>query len=196
MIRYIVLAAGLASMTGAALWGLSSGNTSAVIPDQVSRTNPDPLGLQPDYTGLAQSSDQVPEIYSQAISNAQITFEPALTPEPEPARQFVTATPPAAPAAAEPTDMMHVMSMGIMKELQKPAATKAPEPKPVIVAAPQPQPQMRRYTVQEGDSLSGLAFQFYGTTSAYLQILNANPDVISSPSEMRAGMVLRLPDLP
>lgn len=188
-------------MTGAALWGLSSGGNTAAIPDQVSRTNPDPLGLQPDYAGITPDADQVPAIYSQAISGTQVTLEPALAPAAnEPERQFVTATPPAAPEPAKPTDIMHMMSMGILKELQKPTAAKPLAPAPAQIAAavptPAPQPQARLYTVQEGDSLSGLAFQFYGTTSAYLQILNANPDVISSPSEMQAGMVLRLPDLP
>ena len=49
----------------------------------------------------------------------------------------------------------------------------------------------RTYTVQPGDSLPGIAFRFYGTTVAYLQILDANQDVVRSPADLK-GLRIRL----
>lgn len=50
------------------------------------------------------------------------------------------------------------------------------------------------YTVKSGDTLSGLAARFLGSTQRYLEIYEANRDVLESPNAIRAGLVLTIPD--
>ncbi|MBX3440404.1 MAG: LysM peptidoglycan-binding domain-containing protein [Planctomycetaceae bacterium] len=52
---------------------------------------------------------------------------------------------------------------------------------------------MVRYEVQSGDTLSGLAERFLGSAHRYLEIYEANRDVLSSPHRLRERMVLRIP---
>ncbi|MEW4527166.1 LysM peptidoglycan-binding domain-containing protein [Maioricimonas sp. JC845] len=49
------------------------------------------------------------------------------------------------------------------------------------------------YTVQYGDTLSGLSIRFLGTSRRYLEIYEANRDVLASPDDLRVGMKLRIP---
>lgn len=49
------------------------------------------------------------------------------------------------------------------------------------------------YVVQEGDTLYKIATRFYGRTSAWKQIREANKDTISTDGRVRAGMKIRLP---
>lgn len=49
------------------------------------------------------------------------------------------------------------------------------------------------YTVRPGDTLTGIARQIYGTSSAWRIILEANRDVVSSPRQLAVGTVLSLP---
>jgi phage tail protein X len=106
---------------------------------------------------------------------------------------------------------LRAMSYGIVEEMKKPVpgAKAAPvssaravtailpaavPPAAVPPAATQPVQAERSYMVQSGDSLPGIAFRFYGTTVAYLEILSANRDLLEDPSDLRAGMTLRIPD--
>lgn len=96
------------------------------------------------------------------------------------------------------SDVMRNMSLGIMRELRK-SDLDVPTTE-IMPTSVQPDiapfvPAVRTYDVQEGDSLPGIAFRFYGTTVAYLKILQANEDVLSDPSQLSAGMVLRVPEL-
>jgi len=54
----------------------------------------------------------------------------------------------------------------------------------------------KTYTVQAGDTLERIARKFYGKTSAWKHILESNRNILSSPSKLRAGMVLRITALP
>ena len=90
------------------------------------------------------------------------------------------------------SDAIRAMAMGIVNELQKPAPGNG-QPPTLTTAAPAFSGQT--YTVQAGDSLPGIAFRFYGTTVAYLDILDANRDTLSDPGDLAAGMVLRIPDI-
>jgi len=50
------------------------------------------------------------------------------------------------------------------------------------------------YTVKDGDSLSGIAGKFYGDTSRWEEIYEANKSVIGpDSSKIEPGMVLRIP---
>jgi LysM repeat protein len=54
-------------------------------------------------------------------------------------------------------------------------------------------PAARTYTVQPGDSLSKISKQFYGDTSKYMKIFEANKDKLSDPDKIRAGQELVIP---
>ncbi|MDH3494688.1 MAG: LysM peptidoglycan-binding domain-containing protein [Acidobacteriota bacterium] len=49
------------------------------------------------------------------------------------------------------------------------------------------------YVVRPGDTLGAISFRFYGTTSRYMDIYNANRDQLSSPSSIKVGQVLVIP---
>ena len=97
-------------------------------------------------------------------------------------------------------NVIEAMGYGILEELKKPSSRTPArvQPQEVAVVGPvtsvEPTRAARSYTVKPGDSLPGIAFRFYGTTVAYLQILDANQDVVRDPAALRAGMVLTIPD--
>jgi hypothetical protein len=64
---------------------------------------------------------------------------------------------------------------------------------PDAVAAPA---SLDEYTVQAGDTLSGLAARFLGSHSRYLELYEANRDVLSSPDDLQPQMKLRIPVAP
>ena len=49
------------------------------------------------------------------------------------------------------------------------------------------------YIVRPGDTLGKISSRFYGTTRRYMDIYNANRDVMSSPSQVEVGQQLRIP---
>ena len=51
----------------------------------------------------------------------------------------------------------------------------------------------RNYTVQPGDTLGKISIKFYGTSRRYMDIYNANRDVLSSPSNVTVGQQLIIP---
>ena len=53
--------------------------------------------------------------------------------------------------------------------------------------------EYRTYTVRPGDTLGKISIRFYGTSSRYMDIYNANRDVLTTPSSLRVGQVLRIP---
>jgi nucleoid-associated protein YgaU len=66
----------------------------------------------------------------------------------------------------------------------------APTP---TAAAPPPQQQVQTYTVKPGDSLSKIAKEHLGNANLYLDIFNANRDVLQDPDKLKPGMVLKIP---
>lgn len=54
--------------------------------------------------------------------------------------------------------------------------------------------KVRNYTVRPGDTVFGIAKEMYGDGSKYLEIYNANRDIIKGgPYDIQTGQVLRLP---
>jgi nucleoid-associated protein YgaU len=51
----------------------------------------------------------------------------------------------------------------------------------------------RTYVVKQGDSLSKIAKQEYGTTDDWRRIYDANRDIIKDPDLIYPGQTLRLP---
>lgn len=54
-------------------------------------------------------------------------------------------------------------------------------------------PQAKTYTVNEGDTLWGIAKKYYGNGAEYLTIYNANKDKIKNPNVIYAGQVITIP---
>jgi len=73
-----------------------------------------------------------------------------------------------------------------MRPAQAAATAPAPEPAP---AAPAP----KTYVVVEGDTLTKISRKFYGTTSRWEDILNANHDVLKDEKSLSIGSTLKIP---
>jgi nucleoid-associated protein YgaU len=50
------------------------------------------------------------------------------------------------------------------------------------------------YTVKAGDTLSQIAKDKLGSASAYMEIFNANKDVLTDPDKIKPGQVLKIPE--
>lgn len=185
MIRMISMTVGFVVTTLGLVWVLGGDDPQAPT-DQVSRASPDMISLQPAFvpaTAPVSAQPVVPVETAPVVAAPQV---PVRQPE---------------PVASAPRDKVgsavEAMGYGILEELKKPS-TAASDVTVTARAVPQPVAPTpvatRSYTVQPGDSLPGIAFRFYGTTVAYLQILDANRDVVRSPAELRPGMVLSIPE--
>ena len=75
-----------------------------------------------------------------------------------------------------------------------PGVPPAPAPviPPVEQAAPAP-PGERTHVVVRGDTLSGIAKQYYGKASLYMKIFEANRDILDNPDLIKVGQKLRIP---
>jgi nucleoid-associated protein YgaU len=65
----------------------------------------------------------------------------------------------------------------------------APKPQ----AAQGPASGGQTYTVQAGDTLSKIAKNFYGDANAYMNIFNANKNILSDPNKISPGQQLVIP---
>ena len=69
---------------------------------------------------------------------------------------------------------------------------------PEVVRPPAPrdmQPEPLVYEVQSGDTLGELAGRFLGSTRRYLDLYEANRDILPSPDDLQVGMLLKIPGL-
>lgn len=85
----------------------------------------------------------------------------------------VKPTPPVAPAPVTPA----------------PAAPEKPVTPPPAAEAP----TFTEYTVKSGQSLSSISLQTLGDSERYMEIYNANRDILKDPDALRKGMVLKIP---
>jgi nucleoid-associated protein YgaU len=60
-------------------------------------------------------------------------------------------------------------------------------------SAPSAAPAAKTYTVQSGDTLSKIAKEHLGDANAYMEIFNANKDLLSDPDKIKPGQVLKIP---
>jgi LysM repeat protein len=71
-----------------------------------------------------------------------------------------------------------------------------PAPAPAANASPKPhRPETypETYEVKAGDTLSGIAAQFLGNANKYLELYEANRELLSSPNDLKIGMKLKIP---
>lgn len=71
-----------------------------------------------------------------------------------------------------------------------------PTPQPPSREQSAPDTGWRTYTVQENDTLWGIARKMYGRGTLTGLIAEANRDVLPDPDRLRAGVVLRIPPAP
>ena len=72
----------------------------------------------------------------------------------------------------------------------KPGAQAAAKP---AAQAPTQGAAPTTYTVQSGDTLSGIAKKLFGNANDYMEIFNANRDQLSDPDKIKPGQVLKIP---
>ena len=61
------------------------------------------------------------------------------------------------------------------------------------VSAPEPVVKVEYYEIVSGDTLSAIAKKFYGKSSEYLKIFEANKEVIKDPNKIYVGQKIRIP---
>ena len=83
-----------------------------------------------------------------------------------------------------------ILMVGNIKGVEKVVADdlRAPEPPPEA-----PEPEDTIYEIKSGDTLGGIAKQFYGNASKYMTIFEANRDIIDDPNKIYPGQKIRIP---
>lgn len=61
------------------------------------------------------------------------------------------------------------------------------------VAGDTPPVKVEYYEIVSGDTLSGIAKKYYGNASEYMQIFEANREVIKDPDKIYVGQKIRIP---
>ena len=125
-------------------------------------------GYVPDEATSARVAELVGGISQVAAVDNQVQIGAPAAPEPPPAEPE--------PAVEEP-----------VAEVAETPAPEATEPAAPDGAEPQ------TYTVQAGDTLWNIAKAHYGEGSKYMDIFEANRDLLSDPDRIQPGQELKLP---
>lgn len=201
MMRLVILCTVFIGITGALLIALAPPpeDTNA---EAVTRGQNAPLSLHPAMPQPAPIAALMPEasVIRPQLRPADLVPASAALPAPQ-TSPALTAPRSATSRDEDVMNTLRTMSYGIVKELQNKQAPGPAQQVAAAPAAPKPQPKpaapaLKRYVVQPGDSLPGLAFRFYGTTAAYLSIVNANPALRDDPKAFKAGVSIAIPDTP
>ena len=75
----------------------------------------------------------------------------------------------------------------------RPSTMKDPTPSRTAAPASATATTTTTYTVQSGDTLSGIAKKFLGNANDYMEIFNANRDQLTDPDKIKPGQVLKIP---
>ena len=110
--------------------------------------------------------------------------EPPVQLGPAPGEKAPVETAPAPEAASRPVPP---------PEATTPAGTETAKTTEANKTTPTTAAKPKTYTVQKGDTLSEIARRFYGNTSKWKDIYNANKAKISDPDKVKIGTVLTLP---
>lgn len=84
-----------------------------------------------------------------------------------------------------------VLMVGNIKGVEKVVADDLRVDPPKKKAAPEPKVEF--YEIVSGDTLGGIAKKYYGKSSAYTRIFEANKDIISDPNKIYPGQKIRIP---
>ncbi|MBM3245566.1 MAG: LysM peptidoglycan-binding domain-containing protein [Candidatus Omnitrophica bacterium] len=61
------------------------------------------------------------------------------------------------------------------------------------IALEETQPAMEKYTVQKNDTLQKISQKFFGTTTKWQKIYDANRDILKGPNKIYPGQVINIP---
>jgi len=75
----------------------------------------------------------------------------------------------------------------------RPSAVVAAQAAQSAAAAPTPIPPVRQHVVVDGDTLTKISLEYYGTTRKWVTIYQANRDQLPNESTLSIGTVLRIP---
>lgn len=97
-------------------------------------------------------------------------------------------------AANQATKDSAVLMVGNLKGVEKVIADELKVEVPKAAAAPASRaPKVEFYTVEKGDTLSGIAERYYGKASDYPRIFKANQGIIEDPDLIFPGQKIRIP---
>lgn len=95
------------------------------------------------------------------------------------------------------TKDLAVLMVGNMKGVEKVVAddlrVEPPKEDEEDKKKAEPEPRYEFYTIVQGDTLSGIAKNYYGKASDYMRIFNENKDLISNPDTIYPGQKIRIP---
>lgn len=141
-----------------------------------------------DYIRMAQSLDQLKQKYQAAVSLAQSSGH-LQNVNMQGEKLFIRAE-----VANED------LKNNIWNEIKKVDGQYSDLTADITVNSSLPQPVAaasatagRKYTVKAGDTLSGIANQFYGNAGEYNKIFEANRDKLSDANHIRPGQELVIP---
>lgn len=107
---------------------------------------------------------------------------------------------PTEPSAELPLTQEEAVSAGPALPPESAALPEAPVADPVLPDSPDSDrgaaPQPRKVTVERGDTLSGLAKEYLGSTGRWPKIAAANPGLINDPDHIEVGWKLVIPGSP
>ncbi|MCA9074964.1 MAG: LysM peptidoglycan-binding domain-containing protein [Planctomycetaceae bacterium] len=135
---------------------------------------------------IADESGDVIDLFAGPPEPLRVTAPP---PPVVRRREFAANSPPSSPLTFESFTEVMPESTTVADSEEPTLVTPDDLEKPVassVVA-------MTEYTVRPGDTLSGIALQFLGSTVRYHEVFEANRDVLANPNSLRAGIVLRIP---
>jgi hypothetical protein len=119
-----------------------------------------------------------------ALPIAPLTSGPSPSQESTPTpHQRLDIRPPVIEQPSESPKTVPAESAGGLELTELPASTSL---------AP-PAEQFEEYTIQYGDTLSGIAEKKLGSPARYTDIYNANKDRMASPDRLRVGAAIRIP---
>ena len=151
------------------------------------------LATRPSLSPEARMRRPLPADRAASTPNDPIPWESLATaPEPTPERSQPIETPtrepddvPAAPQPQEET------VAGASRDEAPPPDSSLPDL--TIYERDEPITTTRFHIVREGESLSGIAHQYYGSPNEWRKILEANEEAIPDPNKIRPGVKLIIP---
>jgi len=95
-------------------------------------------------------------------------------------------------AVDQPAKEKAVLMAGNVEGVEKVIADAISVPPPAPEAPPPP--PVTYYSIKSGDTLYGVAKQFYGNGMKYPEIFEANREVIKDPDKIYPGQKIRIPE--
>ncbi len=147
-----------------------------------------------DNAGPETAPEQMPP--EQAEATEPFPEEQVPPPEPQPEMDPAPAPPPKVTVAApprEPDPVPVVVEPDPTPVDTSVTAGRASSPQPTDKYAPAPTSTSRTHTVRKGETLYSLAKRYYGSSTRWRRIYEANRQTVKDPNVISIGMKLRIP---